>query len=228
MEEVVDVDPGPLVANNEVVKCLQWAVMNAPRDLDILRKAMAGALRENAWIDRLDIHRGRFRYSPEEFVSFICDPLPNGLQSDVETLRKLLDGFPERVDFEQAVARGRGNPTAGQQDRADDGTFGKAHTDRNHDSVMNTDATPSLPPAEQGNTAAYAIRRLSRERPDLLERVKAGDISPHRAMIEAGFRKVPTALDVARKAIARLTIKERELLLQELLGGVTDPRAGHG
>jgi hypothetical protein len=42
-----------------------------------------------------------------------------------------------------------------------------------------------------GNSAAAALRRLERRRPDLLDRVLAGELSAHTAMIEAGFRKQP-------------------------------------
>jgi hypothetical protein len=40
-----------------------------------------------------------------------------------------------------------------------------------------------------GNSAAAAIRRLRKDRPDIHERVLAGEITPHAGMIEAGFRK---------------------------------------
>jgi hypothetical protein len=40
-----------------------------------------------------------------------------------------------------------------------------------------------------GNSAAAALRRLERHRPDLLARVLQGELSAHAAMIEAGFRK---------------------------------------
>jgi hypothetical protein len=40
-----------------------------------------------------------------------------------------------------------------------------------------------------GNSAAAALRRLERYRPDLLDRVLAGEISAHSAMLEAGFRR---------------------------------------
>jgi hypothetical protein len=42
-----------------------------------------------------------------------------------------------------------------------------------------------------GTSAAAALRRLERQRPDLLDRVLAGALSAHSAMIEAGFRKRP-------------------------------------
>jgi hypothetical protein len=40
-----------------------------------------------------------------------------------------------------------------------------------------------------GNSAAAALRRLERHRPDILERVLAGEISAHAGAVEAGFRK---------------------------------------
>jgi hypothetical protein len=40
-----------------------------------------------------------------------------------------------------------------------------------------------------GNSAAAALRRFERHRPDLLDRVLAGEISAHTGMVEAGFRK---------------------------------------
>jgi hypothetical protein len=38
------------------------------------------------------------------------------------------------------------------------------------------------------NDTIYAVRRLKRDRPDLAERVIAGELSPNAAAIEAGFR----------------------------------------
>ena len=43
--------------------------------------------------------------------------------------------------------------------------------------------------APTGNSIAAALRRLERHRPDLLNRVLAGEISAHAAMLAAGFRK---------------------------------------
>jgi hypothetical protein len=40
-----------------------------------------------------------------------------------------------------------------------------------------------------GNSAAAALRRLERARPDILDRVLAGELSAHAGMVEAGFRQ---------------------------------------
>jgi hypothetical protein len=68
-------------------------------------------------------------------------------------------------------------------DRANRRPRGRPKNDYNAEADVNI----SLRPA--GNSAAYALRRLERCRPDLLDRVLAGEISAHAGMIEAGFRK---------------------------------------
>lgn len=53
---------------------------------------------------------------------------------------------------------------------------------------------------EYGTAAAYTIRRLKRDRPDLAERVIEGELSANAAAIEAGFRRrtIAVPLDVSR------------------------------
>ena len=58
---------------------------------------------------------------------------------------------------------------------------------------------------ERGNSRGYGLQRLARERPDLVERVRSGELSTHAAMLEAGLRKrtvtLPTDL---RRAATKL------------------------
>lgn len=198
-------DAQTLVNNQEFVDALQQAVINAPRDIDMLATSLFNALTSNAWMDRIDHRRGK-RFRSQSFVKFVTDPLPEGLGTTIETLRKLLNDYPEElVLLEQALDHGpgapEGNTNAVKKDEGEEG-------ETNHDVVMNCPLQP--PQAEQGNSKSYAIRRLTRERPDLLEKVRKGETSCNAAMIEAGFRKVPTILDVLKKAWARATPQERE------------------
>jgi hypothetical protein len=41
----------------------------------------------------------------------------------------------------------------------------------------------------QGNSKRRALRHLREKRPDLLDRVESGELSPHAAMQEAKFRR---------------------------------------
>lgn len=60
------------------------------------------------------------------------------------------------------------------------------------------------------------LDRLARERPDLLEEVKAGRLSAHGAAIEAGIVKVPTTLEKLRKLWSKATDEERAEFLATL------------
>ena len=210
-------DPGTLVSNQQLVEGLQKAILAAPRDLNILRMSLGEVLRREpqAFTARLDPHRGKeFSYRPDEFRKFITDAIPEGLSSNEETLRRLLGECEERVLFDLAIARGRGganNPHGcNGAPEAGDGI--------NTDNVR-VDSPPAhdrSPAPAAGNSSSYAHRRLARARPDLLEKVKKGELSANAAMIEAGFRKVPTTLDVLRKAWAKATLEERLLFLQEV------------
>ena len=67
----------------------------------------------------------------------------------------------------------------------------------------------------RGTSTAYTLARLDRDRPDLLERVKSGELSAHAAAIEAGFRKRPTGIQLLRAAWRKATADERATFLAE-------------
>jgi hypothetical protein len=68
-----------------------------------------------------------------------------------------------------------------------------------HQDDAPADSTPS-PKPPIGNSVFYAARRLGKERPDLMEKVKAGEMSSNAATISVRFKRVPTLLEQARKA----------------------------
>jgi hypothetical protein len=80
----------------------------------------------------------------------------------------------------------------------------------NYDNVIISDA--------QGNSATYLSRRIARDRPDILQRMKDGEFpSVRAAAIEAGIVKVPTALDLLKRAWAKATDQERAAFVTEVL-----------
>ena len=60
-----------------------------------------------------------------------------------------------------------------------------------------------------GNTKAYTLTRLSKEAPELYERVKAGGLSANAAAIEAGFRKKPSPLETVIRGYNKLTDEDK-------------------
>jgi hypothetical protein len=63
-----------------------------------------------------------------------------------------------------------------------------------------------------GNNPTYALRRLKRDRPDLAERVVAGELSANAAAIEAGFRKKSTPFHQAERAIRKCSCEDLDRL----------------
>ena len=53
------------------------------------------------------------------------------------------------------------------------------------------------------------LDRLAKERPDLLDRVKAKELSVQAAAIEAGIVKAPDIMEVAKRAIGKMTTAQR-------------------
>jgi len=67
------------------------------------------------------------------------------------------------------------------------------------------DSTPEKP---DGNSRDAALRRLRKDRSDLHEQVIAGEMTPHGAMVDAGFRKRMVSfpavdIEAARRVIER-------------------------
>jgi hypothetical protein len=69
---------------------------------------------------------------------------------------------------------------------------------------------------ERGNSLAYTLDRLSRENTDLLEKVKAGEMTANAAAKEAGWRKPPSPLKQLRKWWLKASADERDAFLAEI------------
>ena len=79
----------------------------------------------------------------------------------------------------------------------------------------------TLKEGERGTSKTYTLRKLARDRPDLLDRVETGELSANAAAIEAGFRKktmtVPCDIDGLIEVLKR---KFNEEELASLVAGL--------
>lgn len=117
----------------------------------------------------------------ERFEDFVTAPPPAGLGATMEQIRRLLRDRPDVLDLVDQVVVGRkGRPNNPW------GREGKSEQEEiNADIIsINSSPAPGPDPHPDGTSATYALRRLRRERPDLHARVLAGELSPHRAMVE--------------------------------------------
>jgi hypothetical protein len=153
-------------------------------------------LTERVWEERVD-ERGRI-WKFDSFLDYLRANPPGGLYHDPDEIRRLLD--PKTLDlFDREVKRpdgGNNNPDGRNQHQ-------EVTVDNVHGDLPDDVETPGRP---HGNSKQAALRRLRDQRPDLHAEVLAGEMSPHRAMREAGFRP-PTMtlrLDDAERAAAAL------------------------
>ena len=165
------------------------------------------------------VETGAWRVVDQGFASFrefVEAPFPPGLGMPADRLTVLLEKF--RHPHEDAP----------KKDRQLASRLAKMRTEvrrlldeplRPHGGVRTQVDNRNLP--RGGTSAEYTRRRLARDRPDLYERVVAGDISANAAAIEAGFRtrKISVPLDVPRLAEAlrkHLTTEELKALRNTL------------
>jgi hypothetical protein len=164
-------------------------------------------------------------YGEYEFRKFIEDPLPDGLDTPFDEAKAILGDSPIRIAFEEAATRAQGSSTAWrEQPRVEGNRF--APRNPNHVRVTedgndgpDVEASPPAAPDPQvgnrdrskepqaGNSLGYAVRRLGRENPELLEKVRSGEMKAHRAMILAGLKPDVMTIPVIPKRMARLIAK---------------------
>lgn len=144
---------------------------------------MRAVLKEGAWRER-QVRTGKV-VTFERFADFVTTPPLDGLGESPDLIKRILHDDPEAlVLFETAMVGPHGGDRKSKADNV------------------------SLEPAH-GNSAAYTLRRLARDRPDLFEQVAAGAMTANRAAIEAGFRRVKTPLDQMKGLWAKLDHEAR-------------------
>jgi hypothetical protein len=69
---------------------------------------------------------------------------------------------------------------------------------------------------ERGNSRAYTLDRLQRERPELFAQVEAGTLSANAAAIQAGWRRKLTPFERVQKLLPELMAEQRRWLWEAL------------
>ena len=124
-------------------------------------------IREKVWERR--IHNGRLIELPN-LRALITEPFPRGWSEQPDKIEAIIKADVESLAlFREAMVDGPGG-------------------DRQSESKSITDIV-SNGLVDHGNSKAYTVSRLKRDRPDLFEKVVAGELSANRAAIEAGFRR---------------------------------------
>lgn len=180
----------PLVANDQAVDGLRRLLRLGSSGLSEIPSSLKHVLRHGCWrrrvVSRLDgreVAFGRF----EDFVA--TAPL-EGLGADLALIRRIVADDPEAVELLKDAMEGKaGRPpveTAAEESL------------RNQKRIRGPQST---------DDAGYALRRLRKDRPDLHGKVLTREMSPHAAMVEAGFRRkriqIPADPEGAGRQLAR-------------------------
>jgi hypothetical protein len=119
-------------------------------------------LQEDAWRE-FETKLGK-HVQHERFADFVTTPPLAGLGASMDLLRRIAKDDPELTRLLRQI----------EEPMPAHGEIGRAR---------GSNTTSS------GRGETYALRRLKRDRSDLAQRVIDGELSPHAAAVEAGFRK---------------------------------------
>lgn len=151
-------------------------------------------LRDDSWTEFITVRGVLVRH--DTFQEFVQDPPLRGLGADLAMLERMCAHDPEAASLLDAVLqRPSGRPRT----------------------VNNINGSRPV-----GTSQAQALRRLRDHDPDLHTRVLAGELSPHAAMVEAGFRprtisvRVADPDSVARTLRRHMTADDRARLAELL------------
>ena len=178
-----------LVGNQQLVQALWNAVNTSSGSLMNVPPLVKRLLVTGAWKEREVQQLGEIvRF--DSFAAFIQSPPLRGCGWPLEKVEALIKDDAETLRlWRQAISEPQGR--------------------HHHDNVMMK--------ATQGNSRAYTLDRLQRERPDLYAEVVAKKKSANAAAIEAGWRPDPNdGLTKLRRAWTTASAEERRAFLAEV------------
>ena len=170
-----------LLEANSAVTCLSQALSDGVGGLAHVPVWLETVLECEYWRERVRPGTGEV-IKFDRFEDFVSEKVYWGLGSTVQQLKNLLRDNPKLIDL---------------MDKA----MQRTAADNEPVNIINGSTRP------QGTTAAAAIRRLRKDRPDLHAKVIAGELSAHAAAIEAGFRKRTVTLPADPPSLADTIIR---------------------
>lgn len=179
-----------MIRNDRIVHDLAGAMSKGEHGIGVFPGLLLLTLKEEAWRERVIQYTGE-HVQFASFSEFMAARPPEGLGTTKRTLENICRDNTEALSRLDQALRGQHGGDHGNQY-----TGGKV--DNINDAYRPT-----------GTSRAAGLRRLRKDRPDLHARVLADELSVHAAMIEAGFRKRPTALDILIRAWGKASPEER-------------------
>jgi hypothetical protein len=169
----------PLKYNADLVESLGGALRSGQAGLHSIPGLLDQILTDQLWREFTTRLGAHVTY--DRFEDFVTTPMVRGLGTDVDTVRRIVRDNARLLDLlDQALQR---------------------------PSSIHPASNNITPNRALGTSREQALRKLRKDRPDLHARVIDGELSPHAAAVEAGFRKrtitMPREPDAAARALRR-------------------------
>lgn len=176
-----------LIHNDIIIHELAGSIVEGGAALRHVPGLLKKTIREDAWRKRTVRVTGEV-VEFSTFPEFVEAGPPEGLSVDFKTLKRLCADDAEALSLiDEVTTEGHGG------DRRSEGF---------NVSIRNVETDRPV-----GTTRQHALRKLRKDRPDLHQRVIKGEVSPHGAMVEAGFRRktitVPLEVGAAAQTLRR-------------------------
>jgi hypothetical protein len=196
-----------------VVDALGKAMLDGKAGLSSVPGLVLRVIKEELWRERVVVRTGELvRF--ENFTDFVTTPPLEGLGTDIKMLRRICQDDMEALSMLDEVSqRGPGanegdvrNPAGRNQHTEQDERINRNNVTFNpqRDYTAENERRGAV-----GNSREAALRRLRKDRPDLHEQVLSGELTPHEAMLEAGFRKPTATIRLDDMAALVETLKKR-------------------
>jgi hypothetical protein len=209
-EDAIALTPGELANNGMQVQGLQKLLTGSETNLSVLSRVIKSLQNSNAWC-AFSFHKYPdqvFRWSAADFRKFIEADRPSGCQTPLYVLERMLRETDAWESFLELTRGTPGNPTGANQ-----------YNGGKYDSIILSSVEPSKKPP-CGTSVSYALRRLSKNRPDLYEQVKAQELSANAAMIQAGFKDKTITVPIDVKKAAKVLVRNFDVA--ELLAAIDE------
>ena len=188
-----------------MVRTLLEALTYGPSRFNTIPVYLRDVIEDNLWQRR---YCSQFcqRFEFEQFRAFVEAPVPDGLGHTVEQLKhycRMADDLATLDLIDQALQRPAGasvgNNNAAKVDEKLQTTVDIVNSCFPAEPLTTKTRRPVRP---TGNSAEQALRRLRKERPELHARVLAQEVTPHAAMVAAGYRQRTLAVPVTPAGFA--------------------------
>jgi hypothetical protein len=202
-----------------IVAAVAKAISHGGGFLDQIPALLKRIIREEMWREYLLPNGDIAQFST--FLEFIVSPW--GLDTSLSLLQRICGENLEVLDvLDKATIEkpgGNNNPYGCKGKESRELLPITSEELFHNEQLINSDniTIDSKERPERGTSRQYALRRLRNNRPDIHARVLAGELSPHAAMIEAGFRHEMTPLDYLHRYWRQVSPEDRLRFLAEML-----------